>query len=143
MVKVIVGMMGPSVGGGSSAMATPTQVQDFLDCVKRHGIKELDTARVYAGGKSEELLGQVNAHKQFAVSTKAPAFSPNSLTEEKIITSCNASLKALRQEKLDICEYHFFKRTFESANSSLCTASFFRTTQKWTNADTERLPPWP
>jgi len=116
MVKVIVGMMGSSVGGGSSSMATPDQVQEFLDCVKRHGIKELDTARVYAGGKSEELLGQVNAHKQFAVSTKAPAFSPNSLTEEKIIANCKASLKALKQDKVDICRYSFMKRMLEESS---------------------------
>jgi len=88
-------------------MASAAQVQEFLNCVKSHGVKELDTARVYAGGKSEELLGEVQAHKQFAISTKAPAFSPKSLAEEKIIANCNASLKALGQEKMDICEYIF------------------------------------
>ena len=108
MVKVIVGMMGSSVGGGSSSMASPTQVKEFLNCVKSHGVKELDTARVYAGGKSEELLGEVQTYKQFAVSTKAPAFSPKSLTEEKIFTNCNASLKALGQDKVDICKYLYF-----------------------------------
>jgi aflatoxin B1 aldehyde reductase len=130
MVKVIVGMMGSSVSGGSSSMATPIQVQAFLDSVKRHGIKELDTARVYAGGQSEELLGQVNAHKQFAVSTKAPAFSPGTLTEEKIFANCNASLKALKQEKLDICGYPLFKRTLEGTNFTLYPALLFLTTQK-------------
>ena len=103
MVKIIVGMMGSSVGGGSRSLASPTQVQDFLDCVKRHNVKELDTARVYAGGKSEELLGAVNAGSQFAVSTKAPAFAPGSLTEANIISNYEKSLAALRQDKVDIC----------------------------------------
>ncbi|TVY39236.1 Oxidoreductase [Lachnellula occidentalis] len=96
MVKVIVGMMGSSVGGGSSSMASTSQ------CLNDHGVKELDTARVYAGGKSEELLGELQAHKQFAISTKAPAFPPKSLAEEKIIANCNASLEALGQKKVDI-----------------------------------------
>ncbi|TVY85517.1 Oxidoreductase sirO [Lachnellula suecica] len=106
MVKVIVGMMGSSVGAGSTSLSTPAQVQEFLDCAKHHGVRELDTARVYAGGKSEDLLGAVNAHKQFSVSTKAPAFSPKSLTEGKIIANCNLSLKALGQEKIDIYYLH-------------------------------------
>lgn len=89
-------------------MASTPPVQEFLECMRSHGMKELDTARVYAGWKSEELLGQVQAHKQFAISTKAPAFSPKSLAEEKIIANCNASLKALGQKKVDICECLIF-----------------------------------
>lgn len=96
-------MMGSSVQSGSSSLANPIQVREFLDCVKRHGVKELDTARVYAGGKSEELLGDVNAHSQFAISTKAPAFSPGSLSEMNIIRNCEESLVALKQDKVDIC----------------------------------------
>lgn len=46
MVKVIVGMMGSSVAGGSDLLATVEQVQDFLVTVEAHGVKELDTARV-------------------------------------------------------------------------------------------------
>lgn len=103
MVKIIVGMMGSSVGAGSKSLATSTAVQEFLDCVKRHNIIALDTARVYAGGKSEELLGAVNAYSQFAISTKAPAFAPGSLSESKIIDNCEKSLAALKQDKLDIC----------------------------------------
>lgn len=106
MVKVIVGMMGSSVASGSKSMATPSQVQDFLSVVKAHKIREIDTARVYNGGKSEELLGEVSAYNTFAVSTKAPAFSPGSLQREKIIENCNKSLKALGQDKVDIYYLH-------------------------------------
>ncbi|KAI9739479.1 MAG: hypothetical protein M1818_005167 [Claussenomyces sp. TS43310] len=106
MVKVIVGMMGSSVAGGSKSLATPDQVQEYLGCVKRHSIRELDTARVYAGGQSEELLGAVNAHSHFAVSTKAPAFAPHSLSENNIISNCKKSLAALKQDKIDIYYLH-------------------------------------
>ena len=106
MVKVIFGMMGSSVANGSKRMATPEQVHDVLTVVKRHKIKELDTARVYNGGKSEELLGECSAGKDFAISTKVPAFSPGSLSAKNIEEKCNTSLKALKQEKIDIYYFH-------------------------------------
>jgi len=106
MVKIVVGMMGSSVAAGSTSMADSGQVKEFLSVVKSHKVKELDTARVYAGGKSEELLGSVDASKDFAVSTKAPAFMPGSLTADKIITNCNKSLEALKQDKVDIYYLH-------------------------------------
>ena len=54
MVKVIVGLMGSSVASGYSKMTTPEQLRPFLNMLKKHGVKELDTARVYNAGKSEE-----------------------------------------------------------------------------------------
>ena len=108
MVKVIVGMMGSSVKGGSAKMSTPSQVSTFLDVLKKHKVKEIDTARVYNGGKSEELLGAVGAGTKlgFAVSTKAPGFSPGILAGEKIKKACYASLEALQQDKMDIFYFH-------------------------------------
>ena len=111
MVKVIVGMMGSSVASGSSSLATPAQVSSFLSVVKRHGIKELDTARVYNSGRSEELLGEVSAAKDFAISTKAPAFAPGSLSEKNILENCRKSVKALGLDKVDIYYLHGPDRT--------------------------------
>jgi hypothetical protein len=53
MVKVVVGMIGSSVAKGATALSTPAGVADFLSAVSVHGVKELDTTRVYAGGQSE------------------------------------------------------------------------------------------
>ena len=106
MVKVVVGMMGSSVASGSSSLGTPAQVSSFLSVVKSHGIRELDTARVYNSGRSEELLGEISASKDFAVSTKAPAFAPGSLTEKKILENCAKSIAALKQDKVDIYYLH-------------------------------------
>lgn len=111
MVKVVVGMMGSSVASGSSSLATPAQVSSFLSVVKAHGIKELDTARVYNTGKSEELLGEVSAFKDFAISTKAPAFAPGSLSEKNILENCAKSIAALKQDKVDIYYLHGPDRT--------------------------------
>jgi aflatoxin B1 aldehyde reductase len=106
MVKIIVGMMGSSVASGSSALSSPSQITDFLAVVRKHGIKDLDTARVYNGGRSEELLGSINAARDFNIATKAPAFSPGSLQPQKIIENCDKSLAALKTEKVDIYYLH-------------------------------------
>lgn len=98
--------MGSSVANGAKALSTTAGLTQFLQVVKAHGIKELDTARVYNNGQSEELLGSVQASRQFAVSTKAPAFMPNSLAASKIVANCNASLKALKQDRMDIYYLH-------------------------------------
>jgi aflatoxin B1 aldehyde reductase len=106
MVKVIVGLMGSSVAKGSASLATPSQVSSFLDVCKKYGVSELDTARVYNDGKSEELLGQVEEKKEFQIATKAPAFSPGSLTYKNIMENCNKSLHALQMDKVDIYYLH-------------------------------------
>ncbi|RDW73497.1 hypothetical protein BP6252_07404 [Coleophoma cylindrospora] len=111
MVKIIVGMMGSSVASGSAQMAEVSQVSSFLEVVKAHKVHELDTARVYNDGRSEELLGLSNAQQDFAISTKAPAFAPGSLAYDKIMENCGKSMKALKQEKVDIYYLHGPDRT--------------------------------
>ncbi|ETN43175.1 uncharacterized protein HMPREF1541_02333 [Cyphellophora europaea CBS 101466] len=105
-IKIVVGLMGSSVARGADTLQKTAGMQSFLDVCRRHKVTELDTARVYAGGKSEEVAGAVSACTQFAVSTKAPAFSPNSLTYDKIVANCNASLKALQTDRVDIYYLH-------------------------------------
>ena len=104
--KVVVGMMGSSVAKGSSSMATPEQVAEFLSVVKSHGVKELDTALVYNAGKSEQLLAAANAKKDFQIATKAPGFSSGSLKEDKILSNSEQSHKNLQQDKVDIYYIH-------------------------------------
>ncbi|KAJ9659129.1 hypothetical protein H2198_003271 [Neophaeococcomyces mojaviensis] len=106
MVKVIVGMMGSSVAKGSASVATLEQVKSFLNVVKSHGVKELDTARVYNAGRSEELLGEVGAPKDFLVATKAPGFASGSLSEASILSNAEKSFAALKQEEIDLYYIH-------------------------------------
>jgi aflatoxin B1 aldehyde reductase len=107
MVKIIAGLMGSSVASGSSKLSGQEQLRSFLKTLKTRNIKELDTARVYNAGKSEEDLGSVpEAQNDFAIATKAPGFSPGSLAYQKVIDNCNASLAALRQQKLDLYYFH-------------------------------------
>lgn len=88
-------------------MATPQSVQSILAVLRQHGVQDLDTARVYNSGKSEEDLGAIpEASQHFKVATKAPGFFPGSLSYQKVIDACNASLSALKQDKIDLYYFH-------------------------------------
>ncbi|PSK33984.1 hypothetical protein B9Z65_8310 [Elsinoe australis] len=107
MVKIIAGLMGSSVMSGSTKLATTDQVRNLLQACQRHGVTELDTARVYNAGKSEELLGTIpEVQHDFAVQTKCPGFMPGSLSYDRVLSNCNASLAALKQSRLDIYYFH-------------------------------------
>jgi aflatoxin B1 aldehyde reductase len=96
--KLVVGLMGSSVANGAAILNSPEGVNSFLDICAKHSVQELDTARVYNSGKSEEMLGKVGACERFRVSTKAPAFAPGSLGYENILKNCELSIKALGAE---------------------------------------------
>jgi aflatoxin B1 aldehyde reductase len=107
MVKVIAGLMGSSVASGSKKVTTPDHLRSMLSLLAKHNITELDTARVYNNGKSEELLGEVKGTaSRFAIATKAPAFGPGTLSYDSVISNCNASLAALKQSKIDLYYFH-------------------------------------
>jgi aflatoxin B1 aldehyde reductase len=107
MVKIIAGLMGSSVASGSARLSGHDQLRTLLSTLKNRNIRELDTARVYNAGKSEEDLGTIpEAQHDFATATKAPGFSPGSLAFQMVIDNCNASLKALKQQKMDLYYFH-------------------------------------
>ncbi|KAK0297380.1 hypothetical protein LTR91_003852 [Friedmanniomyces endolithicus] len=107
MVKIVVGLMGSSVSSGSTSMTGAEQLRPFLSMLKKHNVRELDTARVYNSGKSEEDVGNVaEAKNDFIIATKAPGFSPGSLAYQKVIDNCNASLKALKQDSIALYYFH-------------------------------------
>lgn len=108
MVKIIVGLMGSSVASGSSKMSNVEALSSFLAVTKKHNVHELDTARVYNGGKSEELLGAATSsgNDDFAIATKAPGFSPGTLTYQEVTDACNASLAALDKKSIDLYYFH-------------------------------------
>lgn len=87
-------------------MATPEQVNPFSQVVKSRGVKELDTARACSSSRSEELLGLVDARKDFLILTRASGFEPHSLKHEAILGNSNKSHQALLQGKVGICYTH-------------------------------------
>lgn len=109
MVKIIAGLMGSSVASGSVHMSQPEQLRALLTLLGKHGIRELDTARVYNGGQSEGHLGAIKDTVEacnLAVATKAPGFTPGALSYDNIIRACNDSLAATKQQKFDLYYFH-------------------------------------
>lgn len=99
--------MGASVASGSTSMSGVDQLRPFLTMLQKHKVRELDTARVYNKGRSPEDLGAIpGATNDFLVATKAPGFSPGSLSYQNIIDNCNASLVALKQHRIDLYYFH-------------------------------------
>ncbi|KAK4547091.1 hypothetical protein LTR36_001312 [Oleoguttula mirabilis] len=88
-------------------MVGPEQLRPFIAMLKEHDVRELDTARAYNNGRGEEDLGAIpEAKNNFIIATKAPGFSAGSLSYQKVIDNCNASLAAMKQEKIDLYYFH-------------------------------------
>jgi aryl-alcohol dehydrogenase-like predicted oxidoreductase len=97
---------------GSTDVAEATKIVDL--CLEA-GINLFDTADVYSRGLSEEVLGKAIAGKrdQLLISTKATfRFSegPNDLGSSRLhlIRSCEASLRRLNTDRIDIYHMHGF-----------------------------------
>lgn len=78
------------------------------------GIQFFDTADVYSDGDAEEIFGKVLARRtrtQFVLATKVygetgPGPNDRGLSRKHIIESCDASLRRLRTEVIDIYQCH-------------------------------------
>ncbi|KAK6538077.1 hypothetical protein TWF694_010963 [Orbilia ellipsospora] len=93
---------------------------EFLDTFQRYGLDEIDTARVYGGGTSEEMLGKLDLVKRgLIVDTKLSASAKIGLPEgvktthrpEHLRQGLEVSLKALNLEKVDMFYLHAPDRT--------------------------------
>jgi len=82
--------------------------QKILDVFVAHGHNELDTARVYGGGTSEQYLGklEVQSKQGFKLATKVLPRSPYDHTREGIRKAVKDSLEALVVSKVDILYLH-------------------------------------
>lgn len=80
------------------------------------GITTFDTADVYAGGKAEEVLGRALAGQRrdgLEIATKVfwptgPGSNDRGLSRKHIIRSCEASLRRLGTDYLDLYQAHRF-----------------------------------
>ena len=103
-------------GEGFFGMAGSISIKDatrLVDVAADHGVNLLDTSNAYTTGKSEEALGEVlkGRSDQMLVGTKV-RFSmgkgPNEqgLSRFHIIHECEASLKRLKRDRIDIYFLH-------------------------------------
>ncbi|HWJ73662.1 MAG TPA: aldo/keto reductase [Kaistia sp.] len=102
------------VGGLAKWGATDTtEARRLLDICIEAGINLIDTSNAYSSGRSEEILGEVldgrTADLVIATKVRFPMGSgPNDegLSRHHIIRQCEASLKRLRIEAIDLYQLH-------------------------------------
>ncbi len=118
-LKVSVLAMGTMTFGGKGNFAKVGNVQlkevsKLIDIVADAGVNLIDTANVYSGGGSEELIGAAMGGKRkpgMLIATKA-RFSmgegPNDrgLSRWHLIRECEASLRRLRTDVIDLYQVH-------------------------------------
>jgi aryl-alcohol dehydrogenase-like predicted oxidoreductase len=107
-------------GGGNAFFRTwgSTQVEEasrLVDIALEAGVNLFDTADSYSSGLAEEILGQAirDRRDQILLSTKATFRSepgPNGLGSSRhhLLRACEASLRRLRTDYIDIYHLHGF-----------------------------------
>jgi len=81
------------------------ECQKILDVYFKHGGKELDAARNYAGGTTEEYLSKLDLHGA-TVDTKLYPNTPGDHSAEKLASNIQLSIKALGKVKIRVLYLH-------------------------------------
>ncbi|KAJ3055372.1 hypothetical protein HK097_010717 [Rhizophlyctis rosea] len=103
--KLVLGTM--TFGSGSGGRISDLQkVQEILDIFKAHGHDELDTARMYCDGNTEEVLGKLEVQRTFKLATKVYPKEPGQHQPEKLKATFRESFKALNTKRVDIFYLH-------------------------------------
>jgi aryl-alcohol dehydrogenase-like predicted oxidoreductase len=118
-LKVSVLTMGTMTFGGRGNFAKVgnvglDEVRRLIDLVADAGVNMIDTADVYSGGGSEELIGEAMGGKRkpgMLIATRArfpTGQGPNDrgLSRWHLIEACEASLKRLRTDVIDLYQVH-------------------------------------
>jgi aryl-alcohol dehydrogenase-like predicted oxidoreductase len=117
-LRVSVLTMGTMTFGGRGSFASVgstdvAQASRQVDMCLDAGVNLIDTADVYSGGLAEEILGQVlqGRRDQVLVATKVRmpmGRGPNDagLSRHHIITGCEASLRRLGTDHIDLYQVH-------------------------------------
>ena len=103
-------------GGGKFANVGSTDTSGArrqIELCHDAGVNLIDTADVYSGGRSEEIVGEVlDGHRDdFLIATKVRMTmgdGPNmqGLSRHHIIEGCEASLRRLRTDHIDLYQVH-------------------------------------
>ncbi|TCN28077.1 aldo/keto reductase [Mesobacillus foraminis] len=98
--------------GGSWGKTSDEEALNSLDRAIGEGVNFFDTADVYGDGHSEELLAKATKGKedQIHIATKfcraGDIHDPETYTYDRVAAYCEASLKRLNREALDLYQIH-------------------------------------
>ncbi|KAM5472363.1 hypothetical protein MauCBS54593_002954 [Microsporum audouinii] len=122
--RVILGLM--TFGPDEKAMARITSLDEFkrcLDCFTARGYNEVDTARVYIGGKQEAFTAQAGwKERGLKLATKWYPRTPGAHKGDQVRAKLEESLKELQTDCVDIFYLHAadrsvpFSETLEAVN---------------------------
>ncbi|CAE7227131.1 unnamed protein product [Rhizoctonia solani] len=107
-LNVVMGAMTFGKPGTEGArIETVEAIREILDVFRSHGHCEVDTARVYTNGTSEELLGEAEWQKRgLVVETKLYPSGSIRHTPEGIREYLDKSLNALKADKVKLFYLH-------------------------------------
>lgn len=105
-------IVGDSTWGPQDAAATEAAIKAALDA----GVNFFDTAEAYGDGFSEEILGRMFAgmREEVIIASKA---SPSHHAPAALRASCEASLRRLRTDYLDLYQLHWPSREVPFADT--------------------------
>ena len=102
--------LGAMMFGGPTDAETSTRI---IHTAREQGINFIDTANVYASGRSEEIVGAaIAAHRDYWIlaskvgSGQGAAPNQSGLNRKHILSAVDASLKRLNTDYLDIYYLH-------------------------------------
>lgn len=108
--SVKIPVIGQGTGGLSSRLAeSPQKVNAFIDVLRLGidlGITFFDTAEVYGGGFSEELIGKATQgiRDKVFIATKV---SPEHLSYDALLRAVEGSLRRLNTDYIDLYQIHW------------------------------------
>ncbi|KAJ7743266.1 Aldo/keto reductase [Mycena maculata] len=114
-LNVVLGAM--TFGAPTNDQSRVREIKDveaIVDVFLKHGHREIDTARVYCGGTSEEYLGKIDwQEKGILMETKLYPALPYGMSHspDDLRKFLLASLKALNTDKLEMWYLHAPDRT--------------------------------
>ncbi|KAK8173536.1 NADP-dependent oxidoreductase domain-containing protein [Phyllosticta citrichinensis] len=122
--RVILGLM--TTGPDESSGARLTSLETYTECLdyfQSQGYNEIDTARVYVGGKQESFTAAAKwKERGLTLATKCYPVEPGLHKRENITASLNKSLAELQTDCVDIFYLHAadrsvpFAETLEAVN---------------------------
>ena len=82
---------------------------DTIHCALDHGVTLIDTAERYGNGKSEEVVGMALKGRRSQAVLATKVYTGN-LHYEDVIAHCDASLKRLQTDYIDLYQIHWPNR---------------------------------
>ncbi len=117
-LKVSTLSFGTATFGGVGALAKwgatdVAEARRLLDLCREAGVNLIDTSNSYSAGRSEEILGEAmeGSRDELVVATKVrfrigPGPNDEGLSRHHIMRACEASLRRLRTDRIDLYQMH-------------------------------------